>query len=83
MNKNFLVLLIIIFLQGCSGQTSSYISSGLTLASGGFTTKNVFATGSNLYIENNTGKIRECKITHSAEINKIFFETLDEVDCKL
>ena len=97
MYKNFLVLLIIVFLQGCGSQTSSYISSGLTLASGGSTAKNIFATGANLYIENKTGKntfqhvtdktldheIRECEITHSAEINKIFFETLDEIDCKL
>ena len=39
MYKNFLVLLIIAFLQGCGSQTSSYISSGLTLASGGTTEK--------------------------------------------
>ena len=61
------------------------------------TAKNIFAAGTNLYIENKTGKntfqhvsdktldhkIRECEINHSAEINKIFFETLDEIDCKL
>ena len=97
MYKNFLVLLIVIFLQGCGSQTSSYISSGLTLASGGTTAKSIFATGTNLYIENKTGKntlqhvsdktldyeIRECEINHSAEINKIFFATLDQIDCKL
>ena len=47
MYKNFLVLLIIVFLQGCGSQTSSYISSGLTLASGGTTAKSIFATGTN------------------------------------
>ena len=97
MYKNFSFLLIIIFLQGCGSQTSSYLSSGLTLASGGTSAKSIFATGSNLYIENKTGKntfqhvrektieseIRKCEITHSAEINKIFFETLDEINCKL
>ena len=97
MYKNFLVLLIIVFLQGCSSQTSSYISSGLTLASGGTTAKSIFATSTNLYIENKTGKstfqhvrentldveIRKCEITHSAEINKIFFETLDQINCEL
>ena len=56
MYKNFLVLLIIVFLQGCGSQTSSYISSGLTLASGGTTAKSIFATGTNIYIENKTGK---------------------------
>ena len=55
MYKNFLVLLIIVFLQGCGSQTSSYISSGLTLASGVTTAKSIFATGTNLYIENKTG----------------------------
>ena len=97
MYKNFLVLLIIVFLQGCGSQTSSYISSGLTLASCGTTAKSIFATGTNLYIENKTGKntfqhvrentldveIRKCEITHSAEINKIFFETLDQINCEL
>ena len=97
MHKNFLVLLIIVFLQGCGSQTSSYISSGLTLASGGTTAKSIFATCTNLYIENKTGKntfqhvrentldveIRKCEITHSAEINKIFFETLDQINCEL
>ena len=97
MRKNFLVFLIIIFLQGCSGQNSSYLSSGLTLASGGTTAKSIFATGTNIYIENKTGKntfqyvkdktldseIRKCEITHSAEINKIFFETLDQINCEL
>ena len=97
MHRIFFVLLTLIFLQGCAGQTSSYLSSGITLASGGATAKNIFAAGTNLYIENKTGKntfqhvsdktldheIRECEINHSAEINKIFFETLDEIDCKL
>ncbi len=57
----------------------------------------MFATGTNLYIENKTGKntfqhvrdntldveIRKCQITHSAEVNKIFFETLDQINCEL
>ena len=97
MHKNFLVLLIFIFLQGCGSQTSSFVGSGLTLVSGGSTTKNILAAGTNLYIENTTGKstfqhvkdktldseIRKCEITHSAEINQIFFETLDVIDCKI
>tara|TARA_B100000287_G_C20488998_1_gene724268 strand:+ start:539 stop:847 length:309 start_codon:yes stop_codon:yes gene_type:complete len=97
MYKKYLLFLIITFLQGCGSQTSSYLGAGLTLASGGTTAKSMFATGTNLYIENKTGKntfqhvrektidseIRKCEITHSAEINKIFFETLDEINCKL
>ena len=97
MYKIFFILLTFIFVQGCSSQSSSYLSSGITLASGGATAKNIFAAGTNLYIENKTGKntfqhvsdktldyeIRECEINHSAEINKIFFATLDQIDCKL
>ena len=97
MKKFLFIFFSLIILQGCSTQTTSYLSSGLTLASGGTTAKSIFATGTNLYIENKTGKstfqhvrentldveIRKCEITHSAEINKIFFETLDQINCEL
>jgi len=97
MKKIFFFLLALIFLQGCSGQTVSYLSSGISLASGGRVAENILAVGSNLYIEKKTGKntlqhvadktidseIRECEILHSAEINEIFFESLDEIDCKI
>ena len=94
MYKIFVILLTFIFAQGCSSQSSSYLSSGITLASGGASAKNLFVTGSNFYIENKTGKstlqhvsdkpldyeIRESQITHSAEINKILFHHLDQID---
>tara|TARA_B100000029_G_scaffold95935_1_gene85995 strand:+ start:494 stop:805 length:312 start_codon:yes stop_codon:yes gene_type:complete len=97
MYRILFVLITLVFLQGCSGQTTSYLSSGLTFATGGTTAKNILATGINFYVENKTGKntfqhvadktlesdIRECEITHSAEINEIFFKTLDQIDCKL
>ena len=97
MKKFLFIFFSLIILQGCSTQTTSYLSSGLTLASGGTTAKSIFATGTNIYIENKTGKntfqyvkdktldseIRKCEITHSAEINKIFFETLDQINCEL
>ena len=97
MKKFLFIFFSLIVLQGCSTQTTSYLSSGLTLASGGTTAKSILATGTNIYIENKTGKntfqhvkdktldseIRKCEITHSAEINKIFFETLDQINCEL
>tara|TARA_B100000579_G_scaffold5921_1_gene4515 strand:+ start:475 stop:768 length:294 start_codon:yes stop_codon:yes gene_type:complete len=97
MKKFLFIFFSLIVLQGCSTQTTSYLSSGLTLASGGTTAKSIFATGTNIYIENKTGKntfqhvkdktldseIRKCEITHSAEINKIFFKTLDQINCEL
>ena len=33
-------------------------------------------------IVNESSELRECQTIHSAELNKIFFETLDELDCK-
>tara|TARA_B100000965_G_C19504032_1_gene718785 strand:- start:226 stop:528 length:303 start_codon:yes stop_codon:yes gene_type:complete len=99
MKKLFFVLMALILLQGCGGQTTSYsyLSSGISIASGGKVAENILAAGSNLYIEKKTGKntlqyvadktidseIRECEIIHSAEINQIFFKTLDETDCKI
>lgn len=97
MHKLIFVLLTLIFLHGCSGQTSSILSSGATIASGGNAAKTLLTAGTNLYIEKTTGKsalqhvadntidaeLRNCQIDHSAEINKIFFVTLDQFDCVL
>ena len=96
MYKLFFVLLTLIFLQGC-GQTASLLSTGAVIASGGSSTKSLLSTSTNLYIEKTTGKntfqhvsestvefeLRECEVNHSAEINEIFFKTLDEIDCVL
>ena len=30
---------------------------------------------------NNENQIRECRTMHTTNLNKIFFETLDEIDC--
>ena len=97
MRKLCFVLLTLIFLQGCSGQTTttSILGSGASIASGASTAKTLFTAGTNLYIEKTTGKntfqhvadktieveLRDCEIDHSAEINKIFFVTLDQFDC--
>ena len=97
MHKLFFVLLTLIFLHGCSVQTSSILGSGANIASGGNAAKTLLTAGTNLYIEKTTGKstfqhvadntldteLRECEIDHSAEINKIFFVTLDQFDCVL
>ena len=93
--KFFLSLVVLIFLQGC-GPTASVVSTGITIASSGSSTRAIAASGSGLFIKEKTGKqplehvadttinaeLRNCKITHSAEINQIFFSTLDEFDCE-
>jgi len=99
MYKIFFVLLASIFLHGCAGQitTASIIGSGASIVSGVSSSKTILTTGTNLYIENSTGKstlqhvadntidaeLRNCEIDHSAEINQIFFVTLDQFDCVL
>tara|TARA_B100000963_G_scaffold121980_1_gene106393 strand:+ start:562 stop:888 length:327 start_codon:yes stop_codon:yes gene_type:complete len=93
--KIFLSILAAILLQGC-GPTASIVGTTITIANSGSATKAVAATGSGLFIKEKTGKqpiehiadntinaeIRNCSISHSAEINQIFFTTLDEFDCE-
>ena len=95
MKKIFLSILAAILLQGC-GPTASIVGTTITIANSGSATKAVAATGSGLFIKEKTGKqpiehiadntinaeIRNCSVSHSAEINQIFFTTLDEFDCE-
>ncbi len=95
MKKLCLLILTAIFLQGC-GPTASIVSTTITIAQSGSTTKALAASGSGLFIKEKTGKqpmehiadntinaeLRNCSVTHSAEINQIFFTTLDEFDCE-
>ena len=95
MKKLCLLISTTIFLQGC-GPTASIVSTGITIAQSGSTTKALAASGSGLFIKEKTGKqplehvadrtinaeLRNCSVTHSAEINQIFFTTLDEFDCE-
>ena len=95
MRKIWLLLLSFILLQGC-GPTASIVSTGITIAQSGSTTRAFAASGSGIFIKEKTGKqplehvayntinaeLRNCSISHSAEINQIFFTTLDEFDCE-
>tara|TARA_Y100000768_G_C23827766_1_gene609777 strand:+ start:513 stop:809 length:297 start_codon:yes stop_codon:yes gene_type:complete len=97
MTKLIFVLLSLLFFYGCSGQTTSFLGSGATIASGGNVVKSLLTTGTDIYVKKVTGKsafqhvaentieaeMRNCEINHSAEINKIFFVTLDQFDCKI
>tara|TARA_B100001121_G_scaffold267345_1_gene250553 strand:- start:515 stop:841 length:327 start_codon:yes stop_codon:yes gene_type:complete len=94
--KNFIKFsIIMLFLQGC-GPTASIVSTGITIAQSGSTTRAVAASGSGFFVKQKTGKqplehvadntinaeLRKCNVSHSAEINEIFFTTLDEFDCE-
>ena len=95
MKKICLSILAAILLQGC-GPTASIVSTGITIAQSGSTARALAASGSGLFIKEKTGKqplehvtdsafnaeLRNCSVSHSAEINQIFFTTLDEFDCE-
>ena len=95
MKKIYLLILTAILLQGC-GPTASFVSTTLTFVNSGSVTQAAAATGSGLFIKEKTGKqpmehiadntinskVRNCTVSHSAEINQIFFTTLDEFDCE-
>ena len=94
-NRILTYFLVGIILSGCA-QSTAMIGPALTLDSSGKMSQASVTYFTNKAVENETGmnalqyvadktldsKIRECEIVHSAEINQIFFETLDELDCK-
>ena len=95
MLRIIILFILAIFTHGCSSQTS-FIGSGITLASGGSISQTSLTAGANFFLKEATGKnsiehiadktiyaeLRKCEINHSAEINKIFFDTLDQIDCE-
>ena len=90
-----IALVFLIILQGC-GPTASFVASSITVAQTGSTSRAIVTSGSSLFITEQTGKqplehvadntinaeVRKCEVSHSAEINQIFFTTLDEFDCE-
>ena len=92
MKKIILLIFTAVLLNGCA-EYSSFIGPSITVVKTG----NVARAGSTLAatygIEHGTGlsaralvndstEVRECLIVHSSELNKIFFSTLDEIDCE-
>jgi len=85
MKKIFLILVSLVILNGCA-QYTAMIGPSVTMA----TTGNIAKAGASLaasstidqseLIDQKT-EIRECRTLHSAELNEIFFVTLDEFDC--
>lgn len=95
MLKIIFLYIILLFSHGCSSQTS-FLGTGITIVSGGSISQTSLTTGANLFLKETTGKSsiehiadktiyaekRKCEINHSAEINEIFFDTLDQIDCE-
>ena len=59
--------------------TGSIVKAGSSFAAGYTFRKATDGSYGDAFI--NTSSTRTCKIKHSSDLNKIFFETLDEIDC--
>ena len=92
MKKIILLIFAAVILNGCA-QYSSLLGPSITVAKTGNVTKAGSTLAASYGVEYGTGistkalvdessELRECKTIHSAELNKIFFDTLDDLDCK-
>ena len=94
-NKIFTYIITGIILSGCA-QSTAMLGPAISFASSGNVSQASLTYFTNKAVEKETGmntlqyvtektmdtEIRDCEIIHSAEINQIFFETLDVIDCK-
>ncbi len=95
MFKNYCLIFLLIFVYSCSDHASTILGAGITIASGGSISRTTLTTGASFFIKEKTGKntfehaanattkieTRRCQVEHSAEINEIFFNSLDQIDC--
>ena len=88
MKRIFFLLLLLPILSNCT-QYSALIAPSLTLVNTGSVAQATTSLSGSLamnevkkeYVANSLTAERICPSAHSAEINKIFFETLEEMDC--
>ena len=94
MNRILILLLSIVILNGCA-QSTSFVGPSYTFAKSGsiIQTGNSVAMSYGFkktfnQIDTNTmltslleSDIRECQTIHTSDLSKIFFDTLDGVDC--
>ena len=88
MKRILLLLFLLPVLNNCT-QYSAVIGPGITLAQTGSFAQASTALSKSIainevkkeYVANSLTAERICQTIHSAEINKIFFETIEEMDC--
>ena len=95
--KFYLIILFSIFLQGCLPHSASVIGSSIALVTTNNAPRVLLSKGTDALIKQKTGKntldhivsstyfeedLRDCEKYNSTELNKIFFDTLDQIDCK-
>tara|TARA_B100000787_G_C16076450_1_gene242362 strand:- start:208 stop:501 length:294 start_codon:yes stop_codon:yes gene_type:complete len=92
--KNILIFLFMfVSLTGCFQGTAMF-GSVFSVATTGSVQNAIISQGVNYSVKKSTGKninehittsfkeeIRNCETEHSTELNKVFFKTLDELDC--
>tara|TARA_Y100001970_G_C14025400_1_gene745754 strand:- start:471 stop:761 length:291 start_codon:yes stop_codon:yes gene_type:complete len=86
--KKILFITCIVLLQGCAQNTAllgpsyTYIKSGSIVQAGTTlsTSYGIKKATTNSLISFDQSN-RECRTIHSSELSKIFFDTLDELDC--
>ena len=94
MIRVLLIFFSFIFLTGCI-QSIAMLGPVISVATTGGVQKAIISQGVNHGIKRSSGKsitehafsslnenVKNCEKTHSASLNKIFFETLDEIDCQ-
>ena len=94
MIRVLLILFSFIFLTGCI-QGVAMLGPVISVATTGGVQKAIISQGINHGIKRSSGKsiaehafsslnekVKNCEKMHSASLNKIFFETLDEIDCQ-
>ena len=94
MKKISFLISIFAILNGCAqstalvgpsytmAKTGSILQAGNSVAASYGIKKTLNTSGQGSVLSSLTEtNIRECQKTHSAELNEIFFQTLDETDC--
>tara|TARA_B100000242_G_C42942588_1_gene437087 strand:- start:517 stop:846 length:330 start_codon:yes stop_codon:yes gene_type:complete len=96
MKKVILTSIACLFLSGCGPQSAALVGNGVALVGANDLPRLALSKSTDALIKQKTGKttfdhivsnnrfenkIRACEIYNSNELNKIFFETLDEIDC--
>ena len=94
MIRVLLIFFSFIFLTGCI-QSAAMLGPVISVATTGGVQKAIISQGVSHGIKRSSGKsitehafsslnenVKNCEKTHSASLNKIFFETLDEIDCQ-
>ena len=85
MKKIILLIFFATVLNGCAEYTS-LLGPGVTMATTGSAMKAGGSLAASYTIDKTelmeSSEIRKCRTYHSAELNEIFFITLDELDCE-